>query len=108
MIDFMSGACTFCGACAAACNEHVFNDVTDTPWTLVVNVSDECLLPRGVSCQSCTDACDVRALRFDLRQRPLGALRLDSTACTGCGACIGTCPVNALSLAETATQAKSV
>jgi len=99
-LDFGAGACTFCGACADACEETVFFDRTELPWALVATLGAGCLLNSGVSCRTCTDVCDERALRFDLRARPVGRIDVDIDACTGCGACVGICPTSAITLNE--------
>lgn len=98
-VDFARGACTFCGACAEACGAEVF-DLGAAPWAIVAEIAPGCLLNAGISCRSCTDACDTRALRFDLRAGPVGAITVDPDACTGCGACAGVCPVGAVGFVE--------
>ena len=94
------GACTFCGRCAEACAEDVFASTETRPWTLVADVGGSCLLSKGVTCQSCTDACDDAALTFAYRPGTAGEILLDTEACTGCGACLGVCPAGAISLLE--------
>lgn len=65
---------------------------------MVARISEACVEPRGVMCRRCGDECDTRAITF----RPLGGGKaraaLDQDICTGCGACLGTCPVAAISL----------
>lgn len=97
-IELNGGACTFCGDCAAACDEPVFRSTDETPWTIIAAIGSSCLLHQGVTCQSCTDACDVAALSFSFASGPAGAISLDSDLCTGCGACLGVCPVSAIQL----------
>ncbi len=93
------GECTFCEACASACPEEGLFDLTQAPWRLAAELKQEaCLLHKGVSCRSCTDCCDPRALRFDLRAAPVGQIQLDADQCNGCGACLVACPVDAISL----------
>jgi len=99
-VSFRERECTFCGACADACPEPVFDIRRARPWPVKVSVSGACLLMSGVTCQSCTDACDASALRFDMRVRPSGAIRIDPDACTGCGACIAVCPVSAVEVCD--------
>lgn len=66
---------------------------------LVAVVGGACLAAQGVTCASCVDPCEPRALRI----RPLlggrGLPVVDAAACTGCGDCLNVCPVSALSLA---------
>ena len=70
-------------------------------------ISDRCLLKAGVTCQLCTDQCDSRALRFDLRIRPSGAIRIDQNACTGCGACVAPCPASAIDMINPQQEAST-
>lgn len=100
IIDFRNGPCTFCYACADACERSVFAARQSVPWDSRVSISDDCLLTGGVSCQSCTDACDEAALRFDFRSGPAGSIQIDLDRCTGCGACVSVCPVNAISVCQ--------
>lgn len=95
-VAFNGGECTFCGKCADACETNVFDLDRSPPWALRVEIADNCLLAAGVSCQLCTDICPTSALRLDLSQRPMGAIRIDASLCTGCGACLEPCPVNAV------------
>ena len=98
VLKFSAGQCTFCSACAKACPEPVFRDTAEAPWDLVAALGEACLLHKGVSCRSCTDVCDEDALRFDLHVAGVGAITVDPVACTGCGACISICPVEAITL----------
>ena len=100
VVDFSIEACTFCQACADACPEDVF-DLTAAPWAVIAEIQPGCLLNAGVSCRSCTDACETAALRFDLRAGPVGRVGVDAADCTGCGACVGMCPVGAIAIVET-------
>ncbi|MEM1050168.1 MAG: ferredoxin-type protein NapF [Pseudomonadota bacterium] len=99
VVDFSVGACTFCAACAEACPEPVF-DFDSDPWSLIAHVQSSCLLNAGISCRICTDACDETALRFDLRGGIVGKIHVEAAACTGCGACAGTCPAGAIAFVE--------
>ncbi len=64
----------------------------------VAVVAGGCLAVRGVTCCTCADPCQPRALRV----RPMLGGRampmIDVTTCTGCGDCLAVCPVGALSL----------
>lgn len=94
--DAQAGECTFCGDCMAACDSNAFLPTLDPPWTLSARVADTCLSAHGVVCASCRDACPASAIRVPPAAR--GAAVIDLDACTGCGACVAPCPVDALSL----------
>ena len=96
MVEFDGGECTFCGKCAEACQEDVFDTTRTPPWPFKANLGDGCLQELGISCQLCRDVCPASAISVDLSQRPVGRLLIDSEACTGCGTCLGTCPEEAL------------
>lgn len=97
-IRFGGRECTFCGDCASACTVGVFADGTERPWPVTVELGADCLLHAGIACRVCTDACDTAALRFDLRVRPVGAITINAEACTGCAACLPSCPTASLTL----------
>jgi ferredoxin-type protein NapF len=95
-IDFARGGCTFCGACADACSEALFSHREGAPWRLRVAIGAGCLARTGVVCESCRDGCDTRAIRFTPAPGRVPAPVLDLERCTGCGACVGVCPVSAI------------
>ena len=91
-----AGECTFCGECVAACDSDAFAPSLDPPWTLLAQVADRCLSAHGVVCASCHDVCPASAIHVPPAAR--GAATVDAERCTGCGACVGTCPVDAITL----------
>lgn len=95
-ISFTS-ECTFCGACAAVCPEHLFEQ-SARAFHHVVAIGDSCLARRGIVCQSCGDVCPETAIRFSPRRGGPFLPQVQSEACTGCGACIATCPASAISI----------
>ncbi|MDF2233182.1 4Fe-4S dicluster domain-containing protein [Albimonas sp. CAU 1670] len=70
----------------------------DSPRLAVVGQG--CLAARGVYCRSCAESCEAAALR--IRPLPGGRaeIAIDPDRCTGCGDCLGVCPVEALSLQQ--------
>lgn len=103
-IRFQGAECTFCADCAQACPEPVFDLTQAAPWPVTVSITDACLNAAGIACQLCTDSCDPHALRMDLSVRPVGAIQLDTDACTGCGACLANCPNDAIALNDPRQQ----
>lgn len=97
-INFNQGECTFCYACAAQCPEQLFKPESDKPWDQVVTINDQCLTQKGVECRSCSDACETRAIRFQLTMGHVAQPKLNQQDCTGCGACIVPCPANAIAM----------
>ena len=95
-VDFSIGACTFCAACADVCGEDVFHSTDQHPWTIKAHISPSCFLDEGIACRSCADACETDALAFDLRAGSVGLMRIVEDNCTGCGACVGSCPADAI------------
>lgn len=94
-----SGACTFCGACAEACPEGLFGAVSERPWDQQAAVSPEhCLAAAGIHCETCRDACPEQAVRFTPRVGGPPRPEIRSDTCNGCGACVGACPADAISL----------
>lgn len=101
-VDFQLGECTFCGDCVSACDSGALSPASysagSPPWQLDLAIADNCLALNRVVCRSCSEQCEQQAIRF--RPAPGGVSRPEiiSTQCNGCGACIGSCPVAALSL----------
>ena len=80
----------------AACGSGAFEPARDPPWTLVAGVADTCLSAQGVVCASCREVCPASAIRVPPGAR--GAATVDPETCTGCGACVVPCPVDAIAL----------
>lgn len=98
-IDFRlgTGECTFCGECATACQPVALRVAADAPpWRLKAVIGAACLAFKDVVCRSCGDSCSAAAIRFRPRLGGAALPELDTTGCTGCGACIGVCPSAAI------------
>ncbi len=99
-LDFARDACTFCGACTEACPTGALDPQAARPWTWTAAIAAACLSFNGVTCRSCADACEVGAIRFQLRTGGRDVPLLDAGACTGCGGCKSVCPVDAIALTQ--------
>jgi len=98
-INFALGECTFCGACASVCPEPLFNKNEDkVPWNYHATVNDTCLTYSHISCQSCQDNCEPRAIIFKYAIGTPPTPEISSESCTGCGACIAICPSQAIEI----------
>jgi ferredoxin-type protein NapF len=97
-VDFAARGCTLCGDCLTACGGKALrgDPMTDAPWDLVAEIGDTCIARHGVVCRSCGEACGEGAIRFRLRVGGAAEPLLDRGICTGCGWCVGVCPVQAV------------
>ncbi len=97
--DFSQGTCTFCAGCAKACSEGIFDLAALRPWTYKASIEGHCLANRQVMCRSCGDSCEARAIRFPFEAGRVPVPKIDAALCTGCGACVSVCPVEAVQIA---------
>jgi ferredoxin-type protein NapF len=97
VVDFGRGECTFCGDCAEACVAPVFTARENGPaFPHRMAIGAGCLARRSVFCQTCGDACPEAAIRFRAVLGEPPRPELEADRCTGCGACVGICPVGAI------------
>ena len=102
-IDFQRGGCEFCAACVAACEHGALDSSDDRPaWRLTARIGEGCLDARGITCRTCGDACETRAIRFQLAVGGRALPTLDPSLCNGCGSCIALCPVHIIEIEEPA------
>ncbi|WP_440876405.1 ferredoxin-type protein NapF [Thalassotalea sp. PLHSN55] len=100
-IDFNRGECTFCNACVEACEQPLFKEEKNSaPWPAHINISNKCLATNNIYCQSCQDVCETRAIRFKFVNSSIPQPELNLTDCTSCGACITTCPQDAINFID--------
>lgn len=99
-VDFGRGRCTFCAACVDACRPGALQHPTDgrVPWSYQARFGADCLALRGVVCRSCGEACDAEAIRFRYGRGGVACPEIDAESCTGCGGCVGVCPVGAIAI----------
>ncbi len=101
-LDFERGGCTFCGACEQACNYGALDKSVEPPLPLRASIGAGCLSAQGVTCRSCGDVCESRAIRFRLELGGRAIPSLEPSLCNGCGSCIATCPTHVIQLEEAA------
>lgn len=98
-LSFAAGECTFCGACAEACGEGVFAGWPSGPaFDHRAEIGTDCLARHDVTCLSCSDACPEVAIRLRPRLGQPAMPELDPDRCNGCGACVASCPADAISV----------
>lgn len=99
-VDFSAGECTFCADCVASCQPKALlrSDPEQAAWTYRAAIGESCLPYHGVECRVCGDFCDARAIRFAPRRGGNPLPEIAPETCTGCGACVATCPVAAISI----------
>lgn len=101
-LDLGRGECSFCGDCASACQEPLFRPRDQRPWDYIAQITEGCLANGQVYCQRCQDSCEARAIRFVPVLGRVPTPSVDATLCTGCGACVGDCPVGSIKVASPA------
>lgn len=99
VLDFSHASCSFCDACVEACSAGALDAAV--AWTWRAGISGACLSRGGVQCRTCQDHCDASAIRFRLQPGGRAEPRIDHDTCTGCGGCIASCPVQAITLSQT-------
>lgn len=103
--DFSAAACTFCGDCAKACKTGaIATDTSQEPWQFTIRIGEGCLAHQRVECRVCGEICEARAIRFPLVAGGVPRPEIDTDACSGCGACLAPCPVNAIERVARETQ----
>jgi len=104
VLQFLHGECSFCGDCADACPTGALTREEARPWTVKAAIGAKCLALGGVHCRSCGDACPTSAIRFAPRADGRFLPALSTETCTGCGACVGICPVGAIDVHDSPSQ----
>jgi ferredoxin-type protein NapF len=108
-VDFTLGECTFCDKCIDACEQPLFTgsfternslnslvEAHSRAWPATLNISDKCLAKNNIYCQSCRDECEPNAIKFIYLESSIPQPKINETDCSQCGACISTCPQDAL------------
>jgi ferredoxin-type protein NapF len=69
------------------------------PWSIRASIGEHCLAVQRVECRVCGDQCAPGALKFQPQAGGVSLPVLEAARCTGCGACVATCPTLAISVA---------
>lgn len=95
---FLAASCTFCSACADACKSGCFTPTAQAPWSLQATIGAHCVERKGVVCRACEESCPSNAIVFRPTSGGTSLPQIDGALCTGCGACVRPCPVQAVSI----------
>lgn len=99
-VDFSRGECTFCGDCVTACQTLALQQKTGmAAWQIRATIGEGCVARKSVECRICGEQCGESAIRFVPQAGGIAQPQLDASRCTGCGACVGPCPVAAITVA---------
>ena len=98
VIDFSADECTFCEQCVDACKPHaLLKKHQQPPWQATASIDEsKCITYQNVECRSCSDPCETRAIKMPPRLGGISIPELNTSDCTGCGACVSVCPVSAI------------
>jgi len=95
-LDFSSSGCSYCDACANACEYGVLELENKKLINASVTINkNECISWDGVMCFSCQDPCLENAIDFQAMFMPT-----INDRCTACGFCISRCPVSAIKIKD--------
>lgn len=95
-LDFADNGCTFCEACADACDREVLS-LERSEGREWINAMfridpDACIAHHDVICFACKEPCMEDAILFKGMFDPV----IDEDRCNGCGFCLGRCPTHAI------------
>lgn len=95
-LDFSQNGCTWCEACAEACEADVLSLERSggREWiNAMFRIDTEaCIAHHHVICFSCKEPCMEDAILFNGMFNPV----IDEEQCNGCGFCLGRCPTQAI------------
>jgi len=93
-LNLTQRGCTFCDACAKACEAGVLSLEEGSQQINAIFRIDPtaCLAHNGTICFACKEPCIDDAILFKGLHNPI----IDDERCTGCGFCLGRCPTRAI------------
>ena len=100
IINFDNGECLFCSDCTDSCKTNALDKVDNRPvWSVTASINnDNCLAHKNVECRSCYDPCENGSINMTPRLGGVSIPLLNTTSCTGCGACFSICPTKAITM----------
>ena len=108
MLHFTKKGCTFCEACAEACESNVLSleniHTSEKVNARFIISTESCVAHNDVICFSCKEPCIDDAILFNGLFNPV----IDMDLCTACGFCQSRCPTNAISYEAIAIKQKEV
>ncbi len=102
VVDFSTDECLFCEQCVDVCKPQALLKKADKPpWSIKVSIDENtCIAHKGVECRSCYDPCESRAIKMPPRLGGISIPLINTDSCTGCGACVSVCPVQAVTIGQ--------
>ena len=106
VINFSQGECSFCGNCTNICPTGALASpaTSESPWKLEIQFASNCLALNSTVCQTCGDQCISDAIIFKIKLGGITEPHFIHEKCNGCGACLGSCPVNAIEIRQSDNQ----
>ena len=103
-IDFTIDECLLCKDCVNICDIDLFDLDKEAPWKIKATIDQGCLNSKNVYCRSCSDACEIEAISFVFTSTIFTSPTINNDACTGCGACVSSCPSDAIKMQTPETR----
>ncbi len=114
-ISFKLGECTFCMECIKVCKTGALDatllnkkinqkKIEQVAWNLDISIHSKCLSLNAVVCRACGDNCETQAIQFKLKLGGISEPLITQNDCTGCGACVAVCPIDAVSIKPKLTK----
>jgi len=102
IIKFDTGECLFCGDCVDACETNALAvNNNQLPWAVTAFINTgNCLAHKNTECRSCYDPCEAKSISMIPRLGGVTIPTLNTSLCTGCGACFAVCPTQAISMTK--------
>ena len=100
-VNLTRGECVFCTDCVKACKADAFQTGIlneENAWDLSVEILPACLSLNAIVCRICGENCDTQAISFRLQVGGISTPQIAQDKCTGCGACLFSCPNNSIAI----------